>query len=280
MGGMNPEMKFLFTKNATKPVAMNTAALYSTAPINYMDAVFTTIGSAAVYKSAYDEAIAEGANETVAAEIALDALDAAIYRFSQPTGFGSKGLKENDSHIWIKSMMLFMSDARLKTGIMWDAMEGLATGRGDRATHIKNIAVIEAMAIVSWFVSNVYRDTFSDEEDDEIWTVGGFVRALVLAPLSGFFVLGAVSESVVAKLAGEGWFPPSRDPLLDIAGRGQRVTANIEDTFNLDDPDAMFKQWNNIARMMAISPAMAAPAAMLNLIKPIQGAIKNAEAEE
>jgi hypothetical protein len=32
--------------------------------------------------------------------------------------------------------------------------------------------------------------------------------------------------------------------------------------------------------MMAFSPAMAAPAAMLNLIKPIQGAIKNAEAEE
>ena len=52
------------------------------------------------------------------------------------------------------------------------------------------------------------------------------------------------------------------------------------DAFDLDDPDAMFKEWNNIFRSMALSPAMAAPAVLLNMVKPVMGFYENAKTED
>jgi hypothetical protein len=59
-----------------------------------------------------------------------------------------------------------------------------------------------------------------------------------------------------------------------------RAGSNLEDAFNLDDPDAMFKEWNNIFRSMALSPSMAAPAVLLNMIKPALGLYQNATTED
>jgi hypothetical protein len=62
--------------------------------------------------------------------------------------------------------------------------------------------------------------------------------------------------------------------------QGVRAGNNLEDAFDLDDPDAMFKEWNNIFRSMALSPAMAAPAVLLNMVKPVMGLYENAKTED
>lgn len=280
MGGMNPEMQFLFRRAAAKPGLGAVIAHASTAPINFMDAVFTTIGSAAVYKSAYEEAKAAGANDTIAEKHALDQLDAAIYRFSQPVGFGSKSLAENSGGTLFRIYMMFLSDARLKSGIMLEAARGLASGDGKAGQHIKNILLVEAMAMISHIIASAYRDAFSDDDDEDIWSAGGFAKAALLAPFQGLFFVGAVTDSLLSFLTKEQFFTPSRDPLIDAAQRGQRVARNWDDTLDFRDPEAMRKQWENIARAMALSPQAAAPAALLNLTKPIIGLKENIESED
>jgi hypothetical protein len=42
----------------------------------------------------------------------------------------------------------------------------------------------------------------------------------------------------------------------------------------------MLKEWNNIFRSMALSPTMAAPAVLLNMVKPVVGLYQNATTEE
>ena len=276
-GGMNPEMHFLFNRASSKPGIGTKIASIATAPMNFMDAVFTTIGSAAVFNHAYKEAIATGMKPKQAEAQALDALDSAVYRFSQPVGFGSKSKIENQGGLFSKIYMLFMSDPRLKTAVLAEAAEGLIKGRGSKAEHIKNIVVIEAMALASQVVANAYRDATTSDPDEDIWTAGGFARAALLAPFQGLFMVGSMADATLSRMFDEQWFAPSRDPLIDSANRAKSAVSHAGDTFNTSDPEAMLKQWNNISRAAAVNPSAAAPAAMLNLIKPIVGAKENLE---
>jgi len=59
-----------------------------------------------------------------------------------------------------------------------------------------------------------------------------------------------------------------------------RAGTNMEDAINFDDPEAMFKEWNNIFRSMALAPWMAAPAVLLNMVKPVVGLYQNATTED
>jgi hypothetical protein len=267
-GGMNAEMQFAFRRAATKPGFGAWVTYTSMRPIAFMDAVFSTIGSAAVYKTAYDEVIAGGGTAELAEKQAAEALDMAIYRYSQPTGFGSKTLTQNSGAMFTRMYMLFLSDAQLKTGIMLDATQGLISGRGDVKTHLKNIVTIEAMALVSHLIAQSYRDAFTDDDDEEIWALGGWVKAALLAPFQGLFFLGAVTDSLLSYFTQQHFFTPSRDPLIESVERLKSVARNYEDTLAFDDPQAMFKQWERLARAAAVSPVAAAPAAALNLAKP------------
>jgi hypothetical protein len=57
-----------------------------------------------------------------------------------------------------------------------------------------------------------------------------------------------------------------------------RAASNLDDVWNPEDPDAMLKEWNVIARSAAVAgPASAVPAVIVNLVKPVVGAIENAK---
>jgi hypothetical protein len=204
-----------------------------------------------------------------------------VYRFSQPIGFGSKSLVENRGNSVFKMIMLFMSDPRLKAGIIFDAVQGLRQGKGDKATHIRRILAVEMMAIVSHVVISAYRDAFTDAEDDDIWGWEGFARALLLAPFSGYFVLGPVSDAVVSSVLGERFFNQAANPVMDSVQRASRAAKNLGEIFNTDDPEAMFKEWDDIARSLAVFGApSAAPAAAINAVRPVVGLIQNNQNED
>ena len=280
-GGATAEARFLFSRYAGKPNFAAKIAEASMTPINWLDSAATSISSAIVYRANLNDALAAGMPENLAKQTALNAASEAIYRFAQPVSFGQKSIVENNGNVMAKMFFLFMSDARLKTAILADSARGLATGSGDKWTHIRRILAIETMAVLSHVVSNAFRDAFSDDDDEEIWTGGGIAKAILLAPLQGFFFAGTLGELAISKLTGQKTFnSTTQNPLLSAMEQAVRAGNNLEDAFNLDDPDAMLKEWNNIFRSMALSPAMAAPAVLLNMVKPVYGLYQNATTED
>ena len=279
-GGATAETRYMFERFGGKPgtAAKVTEAAMST--INWMDTATTSFSAAIVYRANLNEALEAGMPESLARETALDAAAAAIYRFAQPVSFGQKSNVENSGNIYTKAFFLFMSDPRLKTAIMADAVRGLATGRGDKGTHIRRLVAAELMAVLSHVVASAYRDAFTDDEDEDIWGLGGFVRALALAPLQGFFFAGTMFDSVLSQLTGAGFFTPTQNPLLTVSQTGIRALKNADDILAFDDPDALLKEWSAIARTMAVAPAAAMPAVLLNIVKPIFGAASNATSNE
>lgn len=280
-GGATAEARFLFSRYAGKPNFAAKIAEASMTPINWLDSAGTSISSAIVYRANLNDALKAGMPEALAKQTALDAASQAIYRFAQPVSFGQKSIVENNANVMGKMFFLFMSDARLKTAILADAARGLATGSGDKGTHMRRILAIETMAVLSHVVSSAFRDGLSDDDDDDIWNLGGFAKAMLLAPLQGYFFAGTLGELAISKLTGQKTFnSTTQNPLLSSMEQAARAGNNLEDALNLDDPDAMAKEWNNIFRSMALSPAMAAPAVLLNMVKPVMGLYENAKTED
>ena len=280
-GGATAEARFLFSRYAGKPNFGAKIAEASMTPINWLDSAATSISSAIVYRANLNDALAAGMPENLAKQAALDAASQAIYRFAQPVSFGQKSIMENNKNVLAKTFFLFMSDPRLKTAILADAARGLATGQGNANEHIRRILVVETMAVLSHVVASAFRDVFSDDDDEEIWNLGGFAKAILLAPLQGFFFAGTVGELAISKLTGQKTFNSStQNPLLSAMEQAVRAGNNLDDVFNLDDPDAMLKEWNNIFRSMALAPWLAAPAVLLNMVKPVYGLYQNATTED
>jgi hypothetical protein len=278
-GGMNPAVQLLFARDAAKPGPLSSLAWLSMQPIQIFDAAATTISSAMVFRASFNDAKAAGMNDAAAEAVALEAVDAAIYRYSQPTGFGSKSLMENSGNVFAKVWMLFLSDPRLKTGVLVDAVSQIGKGK-NIGMNLQRIAAIEAMALVSHVIASAYRDAFSDDEDEDIWSVGGFAQALALAPLQGFFVVGTMSELALRKLFGEQAFARNRDPFVNTAESAIRAVAGWEKLLYPEDAAEGLKAWNNALRGIAFSTPLGAPAALLNIIKPFIGWQENQEADE
>jgi hypothetical protein len=76
------------------------------------------------------------------------------------------------------------------------------------------------------------------------------------------------------------FFAPSRDPLMDVIGRGTRALTHWQDAFQTEDKKALIREWDNIARAIALHPVTATPAVLINFLKPIFGFIQNMEKEE
>lgn len=279
-GGATAEARFLFSRYAGKPNFAAKIAEASMTPINWLDSAGTSISSAIVYRANLNDALAAGMPENLAKQAALNAASEAIYRFAQPVSFGQKSIMENNGNVLAKTFFLFMSDPRLKTAILADAARGLATGRGDASEHIRRIVTVELMAVLSHVISSAFRDAFSDDDDEEIWNLGGFAKAILLAPLQGFFFAGTVGELAISKLTGQKFFSSTQNPLVTSMEQAIRAGTNMEDAINFDDPEAMFKEWNNIFRSMALAPWLAAPAVLLNMVKPVVGLYQNATTDE
>jgi hypothetical protein len=170
---------------------------------------------------------------------------------------------------------MFASDARLKTGIIIDAVQSIKDGKGSKADHMRRIGVVFLGAILAQTVSNVYRDIFSDDDDDEIYTAAGYARAVALAPFQGFFLLGTAIDVGVSSVMGQRTYTNSSNPLVTSVGNAVVAGKNASDILQTDDPEKFFKELGRIARAIAVTPVTAVPAAVLNTVKPIIGAKKN-----
>jgi hypothetical protein len=268
-GGATAETRFFFERFVSMFRRGAKVAEMSMMPMNYLDSAGLSISGAIVYQAAYKDALDSGVDPASAEQAAKDAVEAMVYRYGQPVLMGQKSNIENSGNAFTKAFFLFMSDPRLKMAIISDSVRGLATGRGDWKTHVRRIVAIEMMAVVSHVLATAFRDATSDDEDEDLWSMGGFARALLLAPFQGYFLLGSVSDLVLSRLTEAQWFTPTQNPLIRTADTAFRAFNNLDDAFNFDDPDALVKEWTNITRSIALTPPLAAPAVIMNIVRPL-----------
>jgi hypothetical protein len=268
-GGATAETRFFFERFVSMFRRGAKVAEMSMMPMNYLDSAGLSVSGAIVYQAAYKDALDSGVDPTSAEQVAKDAVEAMVYRYGQPVLMGQKSNIENSGNAFTKAFFLFMSDPRLKMAIISDSVRGLATGRGDWKTHVRRIVAIEMMAVVSHVLATYFRDLTSDDEDEDLWSMGGFARALLLAPFQGYFLLGSVSDLVLSRLTEAQWFTPTQNPLIRTADTAFRAFNNLDDAFNFDDPDALVKEWTNITRSIAVTPPLAAPAVIMNIVRPL-----------
>ncbi len=150
-----------------------------------------------------------------------------------------------------------------------------------RNQYIQNIFGVWLAAMMMHTLSNAFRDWFSDEPDEDIWTWEGYAKASMLAPFSGLFLVGAAADVGLSKLWKTMYFTGSTNPLVTSTEQMTRALGNMDKTFDFDNPEELVKQWNRIARAASMfGPKSAAPAAVINALKPIEGAYRNAQSPE
>jgi hypothetical protein len=206
---------------------------------------------------------------------ALDAMDAAIWRFSQPVMFSAKSDVENTSNAATKLLYLFASDARLRTGIIIDAVHGIRSGKGSKAEHMKKIGVVIAAAMLAQTISNAYRDIFSDDSDEEIWTWQGYAKAAAIAPFAGYFLIGTAIDVALGHITGQKVYNSSSNPVVNAEQNIYAAAKHAPDAFQTDDQEKLIKELGRISKAVSVTPAMAVPGAIYNPIKTAISAKKN-----
>ena len=282
--GSNPAARFALKQAGMTPSKFLSAwygiGATGLKPMQYADGALTTLSSAIVYADAHAKALKAGLSEKDAEARAMGAMDAAIWRFSQPVMFSAKSPVENNSHAAMKLLYMFASDARLKTGIIIDAVQSIKDGKGSKADHLRRIGVVFLGAMLAQTVSNIYRDLFSDDDDDEIWTASGYGKAAMLAPFQGLFLLGTAIDVGLSSMFGERAYTNSSNPLVTAGSNAIVAAKHSSDILQTDDMEAFFKELGRIARAISLTPVTAVPAAVLNPVKPIVGAKKNIDKGE
>jgi hypothetical protein len=282
--GSNPAMRFVLKQSGMTPSkfvsAIHEIAAVSLKPMMYADGYLTTLSSAIVYRDAHAKALESGLSPKDAEARALDAMDAAIWRFSQPVMFSAKSDIENNANAPTKLLYLFASDARLRTGIIIDAVHGIRSGKGDKVEHAKKIGVVLAAAVMAQTISNAYRDIFSDDTDSEIWTWKGYGKAVAMAPLAGYFLIGTGIDVAMGHIFGQTVYNSSSNPVVTAEQNVYAAARHAPDAFQTNDSEKLMKELGRISKAVSVTPAMAVPGAIYNPIKTAIGAKKNIDKGE
>jgi hypothetical protein len=264
--GMSPDVKYAMDAGNLSPTRLLQMARIGMAHIRYLDAAATSLSSALVYTDAINQGFSH--------EQALDRMDDAVARFSQPTGITSKSQLEITSSAGIKMLMMFMSDPRLKTAILVESIGNLAKGK-NIGMALQRIAVVEGMAILSQLVANLYAHAISDDDDEEMWWAKGFGRAAMLAPFQGFFLVGSIAEATIAAVFGERALGKSA-PGAQIVSRATQAVKHLDYLKEGITEENFWREVDNIMKTIGLTFGPAAgPAAITNAIKPAMGAYRN-----
>jgi hypothetical protein len=244
-----------------------------------VDGALTAFSGAVIYESAFNDAKEAGMTDSQADSAAADAMDTVVFETAQPADMAQKSLEENMGTLWKRQFMMFMSDQRLKFAAWGSAYRGLITGEGDRMEHARVIATMGTMAAIGELVRALYRDWFTDDDDEKIWDWKNFAQAFAMGPISGFFIFGNIIESIVNGVTGQRVFSPS-SPLSRFASDIQKAAQTADHLIDWSDPSKTLRAWKSAARTAAALDLRAAPLAMLiNLADPVIGAGKNIRKE-
>ena len=215
--------------------------------------------------------------EEIAKGYAADAMDRVVHRTAQPAEATDKSLNEVNASVFGKMLMLFKSEARQKFAISYLAAKRFARGEEMGANASRLIVTWVLANAVTQTMANVYQSLFTDKENEQIWTVGNYARAIALGHLDGLYAAGPMLSAAATWAFGGGAFPSkSENPLDQIAVDLRRKSANPK---NWENPEDIFKGvqiYLQIAARTGVSPGITGAASLTNAIKDAVGATKNA----
>jgi hypothetical protein len=277
MEGMSPAMKYAMQATNLTPSTMIHMIRASFWPVKMFDAAATSLSSAIVYA----DAIRQGMSK----EQALDKMDAAVHRFSQPISLTSKSQLEIASGPGTKMLLMFMADPIIKTAVFTEAIQQMITGQGEGRGMAAQRAFVSLFVLTaaSWYLSALYRDWFTEDDDDEIWTWSSYLQMLALVPFQGWAYFGNAAESVIAYTTGGKAYPKETAP-VQLASRFTRILKKI-----LEDPQSLvdfsdrkqaMRNMDNIAKVAGFVPGMQWAPILANMMKPVMGAAGNIEKTE
>jgi hypothetical protein len=108
MGGANPAVRYFFQRSQTTPSLILELSKVGLMPMQGFDAWLTAKSANMVYTFELQKALEGGANPELAHQMALDRMDEAVYRYSQPMGVANKSLMEVSGNRFAKMWMMLV----------------------------------------------------------------------------------------------------------------------------------------------------------------------------
>jgi hypothetical protein len=235
--GSNPVIQEYMKANNLTPSIMTKLVHAGFWLQNRIDAYGTAVSSAIVYTDAINQGMTE--------EQALEKMDVAVAKFSQPILEPSKAKSLLNPAAGARLYLMFMADPTLKTSL---AMEGaMEISRGNWEKGVRNIMAVEAMSLVSQFILNLWQAAGlpgAEPDKDDKGFLGQlldwkkFLRAAILAPFQGLFIMGNMAEGALRAVFSERVFPAGT-PITAAAVNVHSALKHIDDFWKLDwtDPD-------------------------------------------
>ena len=168
--------------------------------IGATDAWFTARGAAIAYDAHFRDGKAQKMSDAEAHAYAERLTERTISRTAQPDSLANKSLAENHAGTFGRLLHQFQSANRQALFMTIAAFRdgGFKSGTAWRmaVTHWA------LTGIVTQTVGSMIRDMLSDDEDDEIWSLGDYVRAILLGPLTGAVHIGPIIDAVASLFGG------------------------------------------------------------------------------
>lgn len=225
--GFSPEVRTAMATDGLSPSMLASLGEKGMLPIIYTDAAFTTISAAIAYDYHYRKAVDSGVSPEAAKEVAMDAMDRTIHRTAQPAENVDRSLNEVNASVWAKLLMQFKSEARKNFAISYLAAKRIGRGE-DVASNAKTLAVSWALGgVLTQTMGDLYRSIFKDDDDEDLWQPEDYMRAMVLGPIDGLFLIGPALNGFLTWLTGGKVFQGKpANPVEQAIGDMRRKGAN------------------------------------------------------
>ena len=277
--GMNPQMQAGMASSKMIPSTAVLSAHLGFIHLRYLDGILTSISAAIVYTDAINQGMTQ--------EQALDLMSAAVGRFAQPTQSVAKAMQLLTGNSFSQSMFMFMADPVLKTALI--AEGAMNVGRGVKTKDLalvekgaRSIIAVEVWSLISQTIMSLWASLFGDDDDkEEAWDYHKFLRALVVAPLQGWFLAGNLFEGLVRwGVFNEKWFAP-QTPMARVTQNIQSGWSRWDDLMTLDPTDPDFrKAFETVMDLIgSVSGPLASAPALLKQVSKMKGAAERFQEE-
>ncbi len=225
--GFSPEVRTAMAADGLSPSMLASLGEKGMLPIIYTDAAFTTISAAIAYDYHYRKSVDSGVSPEAAKDVAMDAMDRTIHRTAQPAENVDRSLNEVNASVWAKLLMQFKSEARKNFAISYLAAKRLGRGE-DVAANVKTLSVSWALGgVLTQTMGDLYQSIFKDDDDEDLWQPEDYMRAMVLGPIDGLFLIGPAVNGFLTWLTGGKVFQGKpANPVEQAIGDMRRKGAN------------------------------------------------------
>jgi hypothetical protein len=209
--------------------------------IGAVDAWFTARGAAIAYDAHFrDGQVQYPGDDAAAHAYAERETERTISRTAQPDSLASKSLFENHAGTWGRLFFQFQSANRQALFMTVAAFRDGGVKSGD--AWRKAVTHWALTGLVVQTMGTVVRDMISDDDEDETWQIGDFVRAMAFGPLTGALHFGPMIDAA-ASLVGGFERRQAAGPAGAVAAIGKEVLELFKegDEFDLKDNEKLVR---------------------------------------